>query len=215
MIELVDCHVNSLPLLAKPDTESALVYLEGAFVDPTITKEKLLRLQQMAGVDIIGVTGRNALRDGRRYWCKVEAELKDWRPAPMPLNEADIVAAIEAVLGLESKLRKVYRKSVWLGYSQGAIVALLAQMEAPNQLSNVVAICPGTVTNRHFHRCVGCFTSLVVADEDLYCDGKMREELASSLGVDAILVNQHRHAWSERLACVAVKEAAQYLNHKL
>ena len=204
-MRLVDFHLESNITLPEPTTAAAVVLLEGAFVAPDATLEKLSQLQALTRLDVIGATGKNT-RKQKRYWCNILADISNWSPRAMPLAAADVTESILRIIGLVGQLTPLYQQIFVVGYSQGAIMAILAQMAAPERIRRVIAACPGTVEGMPFHRAQGTEIDVIFPQDDCFSDQPMREEISRALAVSPLIIPHHTHAWSDQLvAAIAAK----------
>jgi predicted esterase len=206
-MKLVDFHCEQEISLLAPRSARAVLFLDGAFVTTVDTMEKMGQLRELTAVDIVGAVGSQSTSRDQRYWCRIDACLRDWQPAPMPLRETDILHSTVAIAALATELAALYSQLVVVGYSQGALIALLAQRLAPQCLSKIVAVCPATVRN-HPYVSASEAPVLLFPEHDTFSNANMRAEIAAALGAESVVIPNHGHQWSFRLAQIV----AQYIN---
>lgn len=206
-MKLVDFHCEQEISLPAARGTHVVLFLDGAFVTTENTMEKMGQLRELTAVDIVGAVGSQSTSRDQRYWCRVDATLKDWHPAPMPLCETDILQSTVAIAALATELAAMYPQLVVVGYSQGAIMALLAQRLAPQCLPKIVAVCPSTVCNHPYVRASEA-PVLLFPEHDTFSNASMRAEIAAALESESVVIPNHGHQWSFRLAQIA----AQYIN---
>lgn len=206
-MKLVDYYCDREILVPEPKSTQVVLFLDGAFVTPTDTMEKMRQLRELTAVDIVGAVGSQSTSRDQRYWCRIDACIRDWVPAPMPLREVDILHSTVVIAALATQLASLYQQIAVVGYSQGATIALLAQRLAPQCLSKIVAVCPATVRNHPYVRASEA-PVLLFPEHDTFANASMRAEIAAALGAESLVIPNHGHQWSFRLAQIV----AQHIN---
>lgn len=108
---------------------------------------------------------------------------------PVNLDELDLAVVIV------NKIIAEIKPAVVVGYSQGAIVSLFAQMQYPEVFKNVVAVCPGMIVGREFRHIDHCNTSIIAHTDDRFTSQALTNQLAVSLRSEIRWVNGD-HTWS-------------------
>jgi len=201
--------IESLPVDKRK--ASAVLFLDGAFVSLAETAKKVEQLQQHIRADVMAAVGLRKTSSERYYWCRILSKLKGSHvELPMELDIDDIELALAHVGAMVSAIQRYYKEVILVGYSQGAIISLLAHLFTPELVKKLVLACPGLITNYTYHAVAGS-VNLVFAENDLFVPPLDQLEIARALVTDATVLSKHTHQWSDEMAAAVVEKCKAFL----
>lgn len=179
------------------DSKPRLLFCAGAMARPAVVVKQVQELQEATRRDVLGLMGPYQFRDCKAYsWAEVEkALLCDSRNLPMPFDLSELAAGATFV----TQIVQAVGATCVIGFSQGSVVAMLAQMQNL-AFCDVVAVCPGLVDGLSYKdnqpMLIASRLALVQAGADQLIDPYLQRKLADDCGASNRVLPGHRHQWS-------------------
>lgn len=183
-----------------PDPKPRLLFCAGAMARPDVVVKQVQELQEATRRNVLGLMGSYPYKDCKAYsWAKVDkALLCDSRNLPKPFDLSELAAGATFV----TQIVQAVGATCVIGFSQGSVVAMLAQMQNL-AFCDVVAVCPGFVDGLSYKdnqpMLIASRLALIQAGADQLISPDLQHKLAKECGGSSQVLPGHCHQWSTDL----------------